>query len=61
MLGCSDAHETIQCTEDVTTVRLPSKKMSDEWCEEMMLKANSDWVEIDIQLFARDCTFADTE
>ncbi|WP_083608198.1 DUF3012 domain-containing protein [Teredinibacter haidensis] len=31
------------------------KKMTEEWCEEMMIKPNKEWTEKDAQLFARDC------
>lgn len=31
------------------------KKMTQEWCEEMMLKPNDQWEEKEYKLFARDC------
>lgn len=56
--GCSDSLDTGVAEGGV---QLPAEKASDEWCEEMMQKANGEWDELDIQLFARDCTFIDTE
>ncbi|SMF40564.1 Protein of unknown function [Alteromonadaceae bacterium Bs31] len=31
------------------------KKMSEAWCEDMMVKANAQWTEEETRLFARDC------
>jgi len=42
-------------------IGLPTEKMTEEWCEQMMVKPNNEWIETEIQLFARDCTYADQE
>ncbi len=31
------------------------EKMSEQWCEDMMLKPNKQWTEKEAKLFARDC------
>lgn len=58
LMACS---ENSQESADVTTTELPSAKMTEEWCEQMMVKTNKEWVEQEIQLFGRDCTYADEE